>query len=83
MAFMSRSLKFVDQVSFLAEEGTLDFLRALSYFRGKRGVLGYGAREVVFRGMEEIKRSLTDAERKRFNEILASVKVASSLKSDQ
>lgn len=75
-----KRLRFSEGVSFLAPVGTLDDLRAVAYFRGKKGKLGEGAREVHVRGMDAFMASLSQAERVRFNSILESVRLAARMK---
>lgn len=73
---------YQDGVSFLGVPGTLAELRAVSYFRGHKGVLGKGAREIHSRGMESFLASLSVVEARRYREILESVKLAEGLESE-
>lgn len=77
-----KKLKLSEGVSFLAVPGTLAELRAVAYFRGQKGKLGKGAREVHTRGMESFRASLSDVELRRFNEIMEAVRLQEQMAGD-
>lgn len=70
-------LNFNEQINFLASSGTLDQLIAISYYRGETGKYAGPVRDFVAKGIREWVGSLSPAERKRYEEILANVKVTS------
>lgn len=71
--------KYTDQISFLAQPGTLETLEAIGYYRGKGGRKGLAAREMFTLGIQSFLGSLSASERGRYNEILASVRLARRL----
>ena len=79
---MKKDLVYVDQVSFLSVAGTLDQLRAIAYYRGDKGKLGTAARDMMSMGIESWLAALSPPEKRRFNEILASVKVTAEMGRD-
>lgn len=78
-----KKLHYSETVIYKSPPGVMAELRAVAYFRGKKGKLAAGAREVHMRGMESFVDSLTLSEQKRFREILESVRMAESMKVDQ
>lgn len=74
-----KPLRFTDQINFLALDGTHDKLVAVSYYIGGKGRIGVGAKNIVDMGYQAFLSSLSPTERRRFNEILASVQLASRL----
>lgn len=73
-------LVFVDQINFLTVAGTQTKLRAISYYRGGRGVFADAARDFIDAGIRNFIEGLSDKERKRFDEILDNLTMADSLK---
>lgn len=72
-----RTTDFPEQINILAPEGVTDMLVAISYFRGEAGRYAGPARDFIQRGVDEFLQSLNERERRRFNEILENVKIAS------
>ena len=69
------TLVYKEQVNFLAEEGTLAKLKAISYFRGKGGPFSNTARDFIAKGIKDFEDSLTDKERRQYREILENVNI--------
>jgi hypothetical protein len=71
-------LVFTDQINFLAVRGTADQLRAIAYYRGDRGRFAGPARDFLDKGIRDFVAALSPKERARYEEILASVKIANT-----
>lgn len=76
-----KKLKYSEGVSFLGRAGTLHTLVAISYFMGYKGKLGEGARAMVQAGIDAFMSGLSPEEKRRYKEILQSVKLAGSMES--
>lgn len=70
-----KTIDFTDKFIVLCRPGTRDHLVAISYFRGEAGTYAGPARDMIARGIREFLERLTDADRKRFEEILQNVKI--------
>lgn len=68
-------INYTDQINFLAPNGTMSLLRAISYYRGSRGFYADPARDFMDRGIREFVEGLSPKDRKRFDEILENVKI--------
>ena len=75
-----KPLKYPEQMNFLDVAGRHDTLVALAFYRGDRGAIGTAARAMMSIGIETYLNGLSPDERKRFNEILGSVKKSSAMK---
>lgn len=71
------NLVYTNQINFLTVEGTADMLKAISYYQGSMGHLADPARNFIDRGIREFIESLDAKERRRFDEILENVRIAS------
>lgn len=74
-----KPLRFSDQINFLALAGTHAKLVAVSFYIGGKGAIGKGAKNIIDLGLNTFLNNLTPPERRRFDEILASVQVAERL----
>ena len=72
-------LVYAEQINFLTVRGTQARLRAIAYFRGEGGKFASPARDFIDRGIREFIESLSDKDRKRFDEILQNVEIESKL----
>jgi len=71
-----KTILYTDQINFLAQDGTHELLKAISYHRGSRGTIADPARDFLDAGIRRFIENLDPRELKRFNEILDSVKIA-------
>lgn len=74
-----KPLIYRDQINFLALEGTHNKLVAVSFYIGGKGKIGVGAKNIMDMGLDAFLSRMTPAERRRFDEILASVQTAARL----
>lgn len=77
-----KPLTYKDQVSFLAVDGTLQTLVSVAFYLGHKGRLGEAARYLLSLGINQFLTGLSQQERKRYNEISESVKIAASMKNN-
>lgn len=77
-----KDLNFPDQVNFLNPAGTIETLIAIAFYRGDLGRYGSAARDMLAIGINHFLSSLSQADKKRFNEILESVRVSQKFKRD-
>jgi hypothetical protein len=61
-------------------DGTLETLRAIAYFRGESGEFAAPARDFLIQGIERFRAGLSDRDKARFAEILHNVKVTEELR---
>ena len=66
-----------------AVPGTTEELKAVAYLRGHKGRISNGAREIHMLGMKAFLDGLSQADRRRYHEILESVQLAESLRAGQ
>jgi hypothetical protein len=71
-----RTKDFPEQLNFLAGRGVTEQLLAVAYFRGEGATYAGPARDFVATGYRLFLASLDEKERKRFDEILANVKIS-------
>lgn len=69
---------FPEHINLLLLEGTTELLVAISFFRGEAGSYAGPARDYIFQGVQRFKSGLSDADRKRFEQILANVQTRRS-----
>ena len=79
---MKKDKVYVDQVNFLTVAGTLDRLRAIAFYRGDVGKMGTAARDMMSMGIETWLVSLSPPERKRFDDILSTVRTSTQMARD-
>lgn len=70
-----KSTDFPDQVNVMCPEDTLILLRSIGYFRGESGQFAGPARDFIVQGMKSFIESLSPKDRKRFDDIVANVRV--------
>ena len=71
---------YPEQINFLAPRGVTSQLRAISYYRGERGRYADPARDFVSAGIIAFIAALPPKERRRFDDILATVRITEELK---
>jgi len=64
----------------LSDDGTMDMLIAISYYRGEGGAYAGPARDAMGRFVREYRAGLSERERKTFDGILETVKASSAMK---
>lgn len=74
-----KSTDFPEQINILCPEDTTIQLIAIAYYRGDGGRYAGPARDFIATGIREWIEALAPKERKRFDEILANVKITRNL----
>lgn len=77
-----KKVHYGETVLYKAVSGTRAELLAVAYFRGHGSRYAKAARELHLRGMESFLNSLTPAERRRYDQIMESVRLADRLQSE-
>lgn len=70
-----KTIDFPEQINILAPAGITEKLIAIAYYRGQAGAYAGPARDFLARGIDQFIEGLSDKDRKRFNEILANVRI--------
>lgn len=78
-AMPKKNIDYPEQVNFLARSGTLEKLIAIAYMRGENGKYAGVVRDLVSEGLERWVKTLTDADRKRYESILKTVRETAAI----
>lgn len=70
-----KTIDYTDKFIVLCPPGTTEALIAISYYRGEAGQYAGPIRDFVARGIREFVESLSDKDRRRYDEILANVRI--------